>query len=281
MDSWDKVAGWILLLALVFGCTQVLLAQHSQDEHAVIASPRESQTTPQHDETTATAEQRKHWSAEPGCFAQTGDIQDRTTSRSWTLASPDGMYRAYAVNEATAERASNELSGCKSTSALFVSRAGRDQVQALVVNPVKGESGNSIELVDWSREGHRLVVIVGYWAWASDTGGILARVYDADSGKLTGESLLHDEFSRLLGRRCSGTFDPLGFSEDGKVVVRAYPDLDEEQTLQEQSCVKKVEIWEIDPVTAKLSRLPDDYKVGRYGKRVVDPNDSSRESSRR
>ena len=55
LDSWDKVAGWILLLAFVFGGTQALLAQHSQDNHGASVQEEKSQTTPLYDDTAASA----------------------------------------------------------------------------------------------------------------------------------------------------------------------------------------------------------------------------------
>ena len=105
--NWDKVAGWTLLLAFVFDGTQVLLAQHSQDNRAASVHEAQSLTTPMHDDSVESGKERKHWSAEPACFEQSGDIPDRSVSRSWTLASPDGLYAAYAENEAVAERSLN------------------------------------------------------------------------------------------------------------------------------------------------------------------------------
>jgi len=69
--------------------------------------------------------------------------------------SPDGLYGAYAVNQAVATRSADaEISGCKSTSKLFVTRLGREKAEAvLVMEPSEDASGNSIELIDWSPEG--------------------------------------------------------------------------------------------------------------------------------
>jgi hypothetical protein len=270
LDSWDKFAGWMLLLAFVFGGTQVLPAQHSQDHRAASVHEEKSLTTPLHDDSVASGLERKHWSAEPACFEKSGDKPDRSVSRSWTLASPDGLYAAYAENEAVAERSPNgEITGCKSTSKLFVSGPGSTEAKVvLVIEPTESDSGNSIELIDWSRGGHRLLVIEFLWPWASDAGGIAARVYDANSGKMTGQDLSYGAFQRLLGRQCAVIIDPIGFSSDGKVVVNAGSDLDEEPKLEKDSCLKKNEIWSLDPATAKLQRLPDRFKVRRYGKRA-------------
>lgn len=268
----DGLAGAIVLLMIVFGGTQLLLAQHNQGDPNSAARRGKSHVAQQRGGggSLASADDRKHWIVEPSCFNDgSNNVPDRGVSRSWVLTSPDGRYKAYAINEAIAERSSDgELSGCKSTSRLFVTAPGSEQVKpVLVVEPVEGASGNSIELVDWSRDGHRLVVIEGFGQWASDAGGTVVRVYDADSDKVSDEHLFYEASRRFVGRECVGTFDPIGFSPHGKVVVTAYPGLDEEQILQDDSCVKKMEIWELDLATAKLQRLRNDYKVQRYGKR--------------
>jgi hypothetical protein len=268
LDSWDKVAGWILLLAFVFGGTQALLAQHSQDNHGASVQEEKSQTTPLYDDTAASAQERKHWSAEPACFEQSGDIPDRSVSRSWTLASPDGLYKAYAVNEAIAERSNGVISDCKSTTKLFVTGPGAVEPKVvLTIEPVPYGSANSIELVDWSPRGHLLLFTEGTWVWASDAGGVAVHIYDAASGDMSDQDSFGDAFLQQLGKNCVGNFDPLGFTPSGKVVARAFPDVDEEGILQKDSCVKKVELWALDLESAKVNRLRDHYKIRRYGKR--------------
>jgi hypothetical protein len=263
-----QFVGSIVLVVIVLGGTQLLFAQHGQDSRDGGARAQESKGVPQGHEPVTSDEERKHWSAEPGCFEHAKDIPDQTVSRTWTLVSPDGLYKAYAVNEAVAERSDGEISACKSTSKLFVAGPGSDEAKAvLVLEPTQDASGNGIELVDWSRDGHRLLVIEVTAQWASDAAGAVARIYDADSRKLSDDGLIDDAFGRVLGRKCVATFDPIGFSEDGKVVVRAYPDLDEEQILQVDSCVKTVEVWDLDLASHKLRRLPDQFRVRRYGKK--------------
>ncbi len=272
LDSWDKVVGWVLLLAFVLGGTQVLLAQHIQTEEVTRARQAKSQGTPLHDESPESGQERKHWSAEPGCFAQMSDVPDRTFSRSWTLASPDGVYKAYAVNEAVAEHlGGGSITGCKSTSKLIVSGPGPGEARTvLTVGPTADVAANSIEIVDWSPNGHRLLLNEGMWIWASDTGGNVAHVYDADSmNESKGDSFI-EPFVKIFGQYCVGNFDAIGFSRNGKVVVRWFPDNGEDGTFPQGSCVKKKEIWELDLTTTKVNRLPDDYKVLRYGKQVIE-----------
>src|SRR5579871_6910362 len=266
------VACAIVLLMTVFGGTQLLLAQHSMDDWGSAGRQDESQDAqPGGGGSLASSDDRKHWSAEPRCFDQGSSIPDRSESRSWVLMSPDGRYKAYAVNEAFDERAATgEISACRSTTKLFVTGPESEEAKpVLVVEPTESASGNGIELVDWSHDGHRLVVIEFSLPWASDNFGIRPRVYDADSGKMSDENLFCETFRQLAGRYCDGVFDPIGFTPEGKAVVTVYPDLNEEQALEKNSCVKGVETWELDLAATKMKRLPDDYKVERYGKRFV------------
>jgi len=97
-----------------------------------------------------------------------------------------------------------------------VTRLGREKAEAvLVMEPSEDASGNSIELIDWSPEGHRLLVLEGFWVWASDAGEIEARIYDADGGKLSREGEFSEAFRRYAGRNCVAMlchwdFPPLG-----------------------------------------------------------------------
>jgi hypothetical protein len=183
------------------------------------------------------------------------------------LMSPDALYGAHAVNDAVATRsADGEISGCRSTSKLFVTGPGHDKTKAvLVMEPSEDASGNSIELIDWSPEGHRLLVMEGFWVWASDAGGIEARIYDADGRKLSSEGEFSKSFRRYVGRNCVANLLPMGFSAS-KVVVAARPNADEEGAVQEDSCLTKVDIWMIDAAGFGIRRVRNGFKVKKYGK---------------
>ena len=113
-----------------------------------------------------------------------------------------------------------------------------------------------------------MLVIEFLWPWASDAGGTAARVYDANSGKMTGDNLSYGAFQRLLGRQCAVIIDPIGFSSDGKVVMNAGSDLDEEQKLENDSCLKKNEIGRWTWLDRKVNRFPDRLQRRPYGKRA-------------
>jgi hypothetical protein len=93
-----------------------------------------------------------------------------------------------------------------------------------------------------------------------------ARIYDAESGNLSRKFLVEDAFRKHLGKNCAGVFDPAGFSSSGRLVVLAEPFFDLEDKSVEGSCVQQEEFWLVDFAVPEVSRLPDDYRVERYGK---------------
>ena len=68
----------------------------------------------------------------------------------------------------------------------------------------------------------------------------MARIYDADSGKVSSKSLVDEAFRKYVGKDCAGVFHPVGFSSSGKVIVTAGPffDVGEDKPV-EDSCVQK------------------------------------------
>ena len=77
------------------------------------------------------------------------------------LESPDGKYRAYADTEAVTHKKRTAQAGeyveCENRSGLFVAGPPNRQFrQVMSMLPRPDLSGNSIILVDWSRQGHQL-----------------------------------------------------------------------------------------------------------------------------
>jgi hypothetical protein len=197
--------------------------------------------------------------------------------RTFVLESSDGRYRAYAETEVLSRKKRNthgeEYVQCENTSRLFVAGPqSRGFRQVMIVLP-KGEPEpllNDIGLVDWCPKGHRLLIAEGLWGDHSDFGGILIRIYDADSNKLSSETFVDDVFRRHAGKECTGVFQPTGFSEDGGITVKAGPyfDVGEDQP-RADSCLPKEGIWLIGPVDDAIRQLPDSYKPKHYGKEVT------------
>jgi hypothetical protein len=185
------------------------------------------------------------------------------------LISPDGLYRAYAESEAVASQSPNAATAeCQNTSKLFVSGPKSEKFQpVLVAEPSPEALGNSIDLIDWSPNGNRLLLAQGVWQWGSDAGGIMVRIYDAESESLSRELLVDEAFNRYVGKNCEGVFHPAGFSSSGQVVVTAGPffDVGEDKPV-EDSCVQQKGFWLIDTSIPAVSPLPDNYRVERYAK---------------
>ena len=184
------------------------------------------------------------------------------------LSSQDGLYRAYAESEAVPFRVPNSATTeCRNTSKLFVWDAKSQTFRpVLVVEPSPEALGNGIDLVDWSPEGHRLLLAQGFWRSGSEVAGMTLRIYDAESGNLSRKFLVEEAFRKHLGKNCAGVFDPAGFSSSGKLVVLAEPFFDLEDKPVEGSCVQKEGLWLVDTAIPAVSQLPDNYKVERYGK---------------
>lgn len=211
-------------------------------------------------------------SAYASCYEEsTGRLIGSNRSRTSVLMSPDGLYRAYAESKAVKSQAPNAASAeCQNTSKLFVWDPKNQKFRpVLIVEPSPEALGNSIDLVDWSPSGHRLLLVQGFWQWGSDVGGMMVRIYDAESESLSRKFLVDEAFSRYVGKNCAGVFHPLGFSSSGKVVVTAGPffevEVGEDKPV-ENSCVLKEGFWLVDPEDRVVSQLPDNYKVQHYGK---------------
>ena len=206
--------------------------------------------------------------AAASCYDEsTGRLIGSNRSRTSVLISPDGRYRAYAESEAVASQATTGAE-CQNTSRLFVAGPKSQKFRpVLVVEPSPEALGNSIDLVDWSPNGHRLLLAQGFWQWGSDVGGMMVRIYDAESENLSRKFLVDEAFSRYVGKKCVGVFHPVGFSSSGKVIVTAGPffDVGEDEPV-EDSCVQKEGFWLIDSVIPAVSQLPDNYKVWHYSK---------------
>jgi hypothetical protein len=207
--------------------------------------------------------------ANASCYDKsTGRLIGSQTSRTSVVTSPDGLYRAYAVSDAIAsDRPKVSGAECENTSMLFVSAKGQEFRPVLVVEPSPEALGNGIDLVDWSPNGHRLLLAEGVWQWGSDAGGIMVRIYDAEAEKLSRESLVDEAFTRYVGKNCVGVFYPVGFSSGGQVVVTAGPFFEEgEDNPVEDSCVQQKGFWLIDTSIPAVTQLPNNYTGERYAK---------------
>jgi len=202
------------------------------------------------------------------CYDEaTGKIVGSRAQRTSTLVSRDGRFRAYAETRAVVS-SSPGISECSNTSEVFVAPGENGTFRVVMsIRPTPERLLNDIALVDWSPQGHRLLLSAGYWQDGSELGEAHPQVYDADSGALSGLLLPDEIFSRLVGRSCAAKFEPLGFSPNGEVVVRTLPwfEFGEDQPSAD-SCFKKPGLWMIGFTTGNLQPLKATYRSHRYGK---------------
>jgi hypothetical protein len=164
----------------------------------------------------------KSLSANTSCYDEAGKLVGSRTARTSELVSPDGKFRAYAERSAVAAE-SPDKPECRNISELFIAGRGQSFHAVLTVEPSAEAPGSSIEIIDWSPVGHRLLLEQGFWQYGSDVGGTVVRIYYADSDRLSGESLMDDAFGQHAGKKCAANFSPLGFSRTGDAVVRVAP----------------------------------------------------------
>jgi hypothetical protein len=203
---------------------------------------------------------------------ESGKLVGPDKSRTFVFESPDGRYQAYAETTAVTHKRKNaqgdEEVECENKTELFVKGPQNQKFrQVMSVLPRSTLSGNSISLIDWSRQGHQLLIGEGLWGYGSDFGGTEIRIYDADSRTLSTESLVDEAFRKHAGKECIGVYQPVGFSEDGGIIVKAGPyfDDDEEQPRPE-SCMAKEGIWLIGPAYGVIRQLPDHSMPKHYGR---------------
>src|ERR1700730_13677702 len=140
---------------------------------------------------------------------ESGKLVGPAKRRTFVLQSPDVRYRAYAETTAVTHKRKNgqgdDYVECENKTGLFVADARNDNFKQVVsVLPRAEFSGDRIRLIDWSREGHQLLIGEGLWGYGSDFGGTVILVYDADSRTLSSESLVDEAFRKHAGTECIG-----------------------------------------------------------------------------
>jgi hypothetical protein len=107
----------------------------------------------------------------------------------------------------------------------------------------------------------------GFWQYGSDVGRSSVRIYDADSDRLSSEGLVDEAFGQRVGKKCAGTFEPLGFARNGNAVVKAEPYFDYgEDKAAKDSCVQRGSLWLVDYVIPAVHQLASSYKTRQFGK---------------
>lgn len=189
------------------------------------------------------------------------------SARSRVLSSPDGTREAYAEAKA---RVDSE-GGCTNTSAVFVRQSGGAFELAFFQAPTDEPTGilfgNGVKLIDWSKDGAMLLFDVLRWNYSSDASpGDDMWIYYATDGALKNVPL--DRIFRRFGEGCDVSFEPLGFSAIGELVMRfsAKQSYDVDSEIVLPKCDEKRVAWLFDPASNRLTQASYDYSVQKWGK---------------
>jgi hypothetical protein len=202
--------------------------------------------------------------------------------RTPVFRSPDGRYRAYVEEEATAFKVAKSeahrwsatevqrSSECANTTRLFVAGPGTGPFRLVFLQASDySHIRNGIGLVDWSPDGRQLMFILSWNTDATDFFPNCLLLYDPAYGVFKECGFAARAFQQKVNKECDVLVNPVGFSPEGKVVVTAQPFYVNDE-MSEPACVDKNGTWLLDPESEKLSPLPDDYKVQHYGKFAED-----------
>lgn len=139
------------------------------------------------------------------------------TATSPPLVSPDKLKRAFARVAAT----TTGLNSCSSESKLFFRGPHDRSFRVIYLIPSTVSEGmNGLRLVDWSPDSQYLVFETIRWQEGTDSGVDTDVVsYDSNSGVFG--TLIWDVFFGNDKRDCRRNLRALGFSPEGKLVVRA------------------------------------------------------------
>ena len=191
------------------------------------------------------------------------------------FASPDGKRRAY--TRVAANSVAGQLSRdrnvrmCVNNSMLFVSTSADSFDLVFLQEATDTENGNSLQIVDWSADGHRLLLELAQWQYDSPGVTRSPLVYQAELGVFQQPDLSR-AFHKQFGIECSLNVHVLGFAADGKIVIESRPLApEEEEVLAIPSCSRKEAQWILSPSSESITALPEGTKVVHNAKIQAQP----------
>lgn len=196
--------------------------------------------------------------------------------RSPVLASPGGVFRAYSENEAISfGKAANGSSPdyeCENTARIYLAGPKNDHLRlAIIQNATDGSLYDYLGSVDWSPDGRYLLCELFVATYGTDSADQYILLYDADYGLLSQRDLFYHALDRYFRKRCGVAFAPLGFSTDGRIVVRIGPAYDVEGLIDPDSCTKRDGLWLRDARKETLAPAPANFKLVHYGRWLPAP----------
>lgn len=186
------------------------------------------------------------------------------------FVSPDDKRRAYTrvVAHAVAGQANPERTSatCVNNSSLFVGSNGSPFDLVFLQEATDIESGNSLEIVDWSADGRRLLLELAQWQYDSPGVTRSPLVYQAEVGVFQQPDLSRS-FRKHFGIDCSLEVRVAGYSADGKIVIETTPlTPEEEEVLAIPSCSRKKNQWVLTVSSESITPLPENPKIVRNAK---------------
>lgn len=192
------------------------------------------------------------------------------TVRSDIFISSDGQKRAYAEVEASAVHpqptTGSNRPPCVNNSRLFV--AGEDEQFKLVFlqEPTDEEAGNSLRIVDWSKDSRYLLLELAQWQYESPGVTRSPMVYDTQWKVFQQPEMTH-VLDKHFGMQCEADVRVLGFLPESKIALETKPLAPEaEEVMGVQSCSRKKSQWALTVGSETLAPLPETTKIQHYAK---------------
>jgi hypothetical protein len=186
------------------------------------------------------------------------------------FVSPVGRRRAYVQVTANSVGDQSKPEGhsvmCVNNSRLFVSTQGNTFDLVFLQEASDTETGNSLRMVDWSADGHRLLIELAQWQYESPGLTRTPLIYLAELGTFQQPDLSRS-FRSEFGIECSLDVHVAGFTSDNRVVIETEPLSPEvEEVLSLPSCARKKSQWILNVADESIRPLPEGNKVVRNAK---------------
>jgi hypothetical protein len=140
-------------------------------------------------------------------------------ARGPVLISPDNRFRAYSEVEARAVKIRDDVQ-CVNRSRLYVGVESQPYENVFMEEPRISMQGNTLTLVDWSSDSRYLLMQLFDFQYASDAASPSVLIYDARNQYFL-SPLVDDAFGRHFKKTCNVRADPLGFSPQGAIALKA------------------------------------------------------------
>jgi hypothetical protein len=197
------------------------------------------------------------------------------TASSDILVSPDGKRRAYTrvVAKVAAGQPNKERSSsmCVNNSMLFFSLSADSFDLVFLQEATDTETGNSLRIVDWSADSHRLLLELAQWQYDSPGTTRSPLIYQAELGVFQQPDLSR-AFRKQFGIDCSLNVRVAGFTGEAKIVIETQPMTpEEEEVLAIPSCSPKKAQWILSPSSESITPLPEAAKIVHNAKTESQP----------